>query len=84
VVGIDIGRPTQRSVSRHRLDRQYPRRERCEPVRNEVIELAREDPHLGAQVTGFSPLLAARYLRQHCIGFTRDPATVLRELPLLR
>ncbi|MBI3682550.1 MAG: AAA family ATPase [Acidobacteria bacterium] len=56
----------------------------AERVCNEVIELAREDPHLGADVTGFSPLLAARYLRYQCIGFTRDPATALRELPLLR
>ncbi len=56
----------------------------AERVCDEVIELAREDPHLGAQVAGFSPLLAARCVRQRCIGFMRDPATALRELPLLR
>jgi hypothetical protein len=33
---------------------------------------------------GFSPLLAARWIRHRCIGFTRDPEAALRELPLLR
>ena len=42
-----------------------------------VIELAREDLHLGTDVAGFSPLLTARCIRQRCIGFTRDPATAL-------
>ncbi|MBI3247994.1 MAG: AAA family ATPase [Deltaproteobacteria bacterium] len=56
----------------------------AERVADEIIELAREDPHLGASVAGFSPLLAARYVRSRCIGFTRDPATLLREIPLLR
>ncbi len=56
----------------------------AERVCDEVIELAREDPHLGAHVAGFSPLLAARLTRHSCIGFTRDPATHLRELPLMR
>jgi adenylate cyclase len=55
-----------------------------ERIADEVIELAREDPHLGAHVTGFSPLLDVRYNRHRCIGFTRDPATALRELPRLR
>jgi adenylate cyclase len=55
-----------------------------ERVADEAIELAREDPHLGADVAGLSPLLAARFTRYRCIGFTRDPATALRELPLVR
>jgi hypothetical protein len=55
-----------------------------EPVADEVIDLAREDPHLGTDVAGFSPLLAARLLRHRCIGYTRDLATALRELPPLR
>jgi class 3 adenylate cyclase len=53
-------------------------------VSDEIIELAGEDPHLGIYVTGTSPLLTARAVRIRCIGFTRDPATFLRELPLLR
>jgi adenylate cyclase len=56
----------------------------AERVCDETIALAREDPHLGVSVLGFSPLLAARYIRQRCIGYTRDPATALRELRLLR
>jgi adenylate cyclase len=55
-----------------------------ERIAEEVIALAREDLHLGARVLGASPLLAVRSIRQHCIGFTRDPATALRELPLVR
>jgi class 3 adenylate cyclase len=55
-----------------------------ERVADEVIELAREDAHLGAPVAGYSPLLAARWIRHRCIGFTRDPATALCELPLFR
>ena len=35
-------------------------------------------------VTGFSPLLAARGVRQRGIGFIRNAATALRGLPLLR
>ncbi len=53
----------------------------AERVCDEVIELAKEDPHLGAHVLGFSPLLTARFIRHRCIGFTRDPATALREVP---
>jgi hypothetical protein len=56
----------------------------AERVCDEVIELAREDPRLGAHVASFSPLLAARYIRQLCIGFTRDPATALPELSCVR
>src|SRR5262249_16238520 len=49
-----------------------------------AIELAHGDPHLGAEVAGFSPLLAAQYSRLSCIGYTRDPASALRELPRVR
>jgi adenylate cyclase len=56
----------------------------AERVADEAIELAREDPHLGVSVAGFSPLLAARCFRSLCIGFTRDPETALRELPHVR
>ena len=55
-----------------------------ERVCDEVIALAHEDPHLGKNVAGFSPLLAARFVRATCIGYTRDPASALRELPLVR
>ncbi len=57
---------------------------KSESVCDEVIEIAREDPHLGKDVAGFSPLLAARWVRAACIGYTRDPAFALRELPLVR
>jgi len=56
----------------------------AERVAGELIELAHEDRHFGVEVTGFSPLLAARVVRPLCIGYTRDPATFLRELPLVR
>src|SRR5262249_15004142 len=56
----------------------------AERIAGEVIELAGEDPDVGTHVTGFSPLLVARLHRAVSIGFTRDPATVLRELPLVR
>jgi class 3 adenylate cyclase len=56
----------------------------AERVADEIIELAREDPDFGAAQSGGSPLLAARAFRPLCIGFTRDPATLLRELPLGR
>jgi hypothetical protein len=55
-----------------------------ERVADEVIDLADGDPDLGADVVGFSPLLAARYVRAQGIAYTRDPATYLRELPLVR
>src|SRR5262249_17736099 len=55
-----------------------------ERVCDEVIALAREDPHLGAPMAGFSPLLAACSVRHRCLGFMRDAATALREIPLLR
>jgi adenylate cyclase len=56
----------------------------AEQVCDEVLALAREDTRLGVSVTSFSPLLSARYIRLYWIGFTRDPAIALRELPLLR
>jgi len=56
----------------------------AERVADEVIELAREDPGLGTHVSGFSPLAGARFLRLLCIGYTRDPAMYVRELPLVR
>jgi hypothetical protein len=62
----------------------YGQLREAERVCDEVIELAREDMRLGIDVAGFSPLLAARGVRHRCIGFRRDPATALRELPLLR
>jgi adenylate cyclase len=56
----------------------------AERLAGEVIELAGADPDLGTHVTAFSPLLAARFNRGHCIGFTRDPATALRDLAVVR
>jgi hypothetical protein len=55
-----------------------------ERVADEVIELAGEDPVLGTRVAVFSPLAAARFLRLLSIAYMRDPATYLRELPLVR
>ncbi len=55
-----------------------------ERVADEVIDLAGDDPHLAADVTGFSPLLAVRLIRQRCIGYTRGFATALLEFPPLR
>jgi hypothetical protein len=56
----------------------------AERFAGEIIELAREDPDLGTDMVGFSPLLAARGFLPICIGFTRDPVTLLSELPLVR
>ncbi len=56
----------------------------AEHVAGEVIELAGEDSDLGTHVAAFSPLLAARVVRPICIAYRRDPATFLRELPLVR
>ncbi len=56
----------------------------AERVANEVIALAGDDPHIGADVAGFSPLLAARGVRSWCVGYTRDPVSALREFPLVR
>jgi hypothetical protein len=56
----------------------------AERVCDEVIALAGEDIRLGASVTGFSPLLSARYIRLYWIGFMRNPGTALHELPLVR
>ncbi|HVB78532.1 MAG TPA: adenylate/guanylate cyclase domain-containing protein [Candidatus Binataceae bacterium] len=54
-----------------------------ERVAAEIIELAHEDPHLGTNVAGFSPLPAARFFCLRSAGFMRDPAPLLRELPLV-
>jgi class 3 adenylate cyclase len=56
----------------------------AERIADVLIELAHEDPHFGADVAGSSPLLAAQYVRLRCVGYMRDPATSLRELPLVR
>jgi adenylate cyclase len=56
----------------------------AERVCEEVIALAGEDIRLGAVVGSFSPLLSARYIRLYWIGFMRDPAIALHELPLVR
>ena len=55
-----------------------------ERVADEVIDLARDDPYLGIDIVGFSPLLAVRLMRRRCIGYTREVETTLRKLPLLR
>jgi adenylate cyclase len=57
---------------------------KAERIAGEIIQLAGEDPDLGTFVTGgASPLMSARGFRPVCIGYTRDPATFLRELPLV-
>ncbi|MEN8160237.1 MAG: AAA family ATPase, partial [Myxococcota bacterium] len=55
----------------------------AEEVADRCIALAGGDPNLGAEVAGFSPLLGARFMRLHAIGFRRD-VEVLREFPLVR
>ena len=55
-----------------------------ERVADELITLAAGDPHLGVDATGFSALITGRFVRQRAIGFIRDPATALREIPQIR
>ena len=55
-----------------------------ERVADEIIELASKDPHLGTKFAGFSPLMSALSLRLTMIGWLRDPAPALRELPIVR
>ena len=52
-------------------------------VANEVVELARKNPHLGAD-QGFSPVITADMCEQRYLGFTRDPLMALREMVRLR
>jgi class 3 adenylate cyclase len=56
----------------------------AEEVADRCIALAGEDPHLGADVAGFSPLRGAQFMRAHAIGFRRDPDLALREFPRAR
>lgn len=58
--------------------------EAAERTALQVVELAGGDPHLGADVAGFSPLLAARFSHARAIGLGRDPAAALREFPIVR
>ncbi len=53
-------------------------------VCDEVIELAGEDPHLGADMQGYSPLISARSVRAGQIGLAGDPSAFLSEAPALR
>ena len=55
-----------------------------ELVCDEIIKLANGDPHLGAQVGGLSPLLAAEWFRLWCIGFMRDPVSFFQQLAVRR
>ena len=55
-----------------------------ERIADEIIELAAEDPHLGAKVAGISPLISVLAIRLYVIGWLRDPAHALRELPFVR
>ena len=53
-------------------------------VADEIVELAGDNAHLGADLAGFSPLLAAHWTRQRYIGLTLDPAAARREVARLR
>jgi class 3 adenylate cyclase len=53
-------------------------------VTAEVITLVADDSRLGAEYSGVSPGLSARYIRLFVMGVMDDPATALHELPLVR
>jgi AAA ATPase domain len=53
-------------------------------VADQIIKLAGADPHLGADLAGFSPLLAAQWTHQRYIGLTLNPAAARRECARLR
>lgn len=56
----------------------------AERVADEIIQIAGDDPHLGTDGVGFSSLLAARALRNWCIGFSRDPSACSQEFARVR
>ena len=56
----------------------------AERLADEVIAFASDDPQLGAELAGGSPLMCARGVRLRTIGLMRDPAAALREYPLVR
>ena len=51
---------------------------------DETLALVAEDPDFGAEFPVMSPLVTARALRLLALGRRQDPATALRELPLVR
>lgn len=56
----------------------------AERAADRIIDLAREDPHLGTYVSGINPLFAAQFFRHRCIGFKGGVVAALSELPRLR
>jgi class 3 adenylate cyclase len=58
--------------------------EEAEKVATQVIELAGGDPHLGAEVAGFTPALGVTFMRAHAKGFRHDPEAALRDLAHMR
>jgi class 3 adenylate cyclase len=56
----------------------------CLAVCDETIELAGDDPQLGADMQGYSPLITARTLRPALISLAGDPHAFVREAPALR
>jgi class 3 adenylate cyclase/tetratricopeptide (TPR) repeat protein len=54
---------------------------RCLATCDEVDEISEGDPHRGARISGFSPLLTARMVRLRAAGYGGDPATFLRDHP---
>ena len=52
-----------------------------EAVADQVIGLACGNPHLGSELVGFSPLLAARLVRLRCIGCLGSLAIASQEIP---
>ncbi len=53
----------------------------CLAAYQEIEEISGGDPHLGARVSGFSPLLIARMIELRAVGYGGDPARFLRDHP---
>ena len=58
--------------------------EDVERVADGLIALVAGDAHLGAEIVGFSPLMAVMSIRLLAVGSLRDPTTALREFPRMR
>ena len=57
---------------------------RAERAIEELRSLAGDNPLIGMDVTGWSPLLSADFVGQRIKGFTRDPISVLHDCPRQR
>ena len=54
---------------------------RCLRACEELEKLSGGDPHLGARISSFSPLIAARLLQLRAVGYGGDPAGFVRDHP---